>query len=281
MGFFDWLLKKKEPEPAQEPVLRKPAKRNLPHRDAGVTAKIFAAGLNDIPRQKIDVAASGKRHNKAEAMPAINLSYISRRSSLKTLFPLVVVDVETTGLSPTGHEIIEVSAIKYTEPFRPDSCFTSLTRPSRAISAQITDLTGISNDLVKGCPKFSQIAESFSDFIAGCNVVGHNLRFDLEFLHVGGVRLPDGVRYFDTLALAKKVLLAERSRVWDSDVGHSVQCLEYDVDNYKLGTLCDYYGIQRDVAHRSLADCYATGLLFEALFYEKRRLAEEAEASGK
>ena len=123
--------------------------------------------------------------------------------------------------------------------------------------------------MIKDKPFFSEIAASFSDYISGCNVVGHNLPFDLKFLFVCGATLPDNVKYYDTYDLAKRTLVSSSSKKWDNEIGASVPVDDYDVEDYKLETLCDYYGIYRTDAHRSLSDCFATVKVFERIIDDK------------
>ena len=68
----------------------------------------------------------------------------------------VVIDLETTGLSPEFDEIIEISAIRFTNDNRTDS-FSSLVKPNHKIPEFITELTGITNDMVAQAPSLSLI----------------------------------------------------------------------------------------------------------------------------
>ena len=63
----------------------------------------------------------------------------------------VAVDVETTGLSPILNELIEISAIKYNKTNKID-VFTTLIKPKNEIPNKITQITGISNEMVKNAP---------------------------------------------------------------------------------------------------------------------------------
>jgi DNA polymerase III epsilon subunit-like protein len=125
--------------------------------------------------------------------------------------------------------------------------------------------------MVVDCPMFSQIAQAFECYISGCNVVGHNLPFDLRFIYVCGCELSDKVRYYDTLKLAKLILKKSGSQQYDYHTGEYYRLDENDsnVEDYKLDTLCDYYSIRRSCSHRSLSDCLATVKLFENLIDDK------------
>ena len=230
----------------------------------------FAAAISAIPRSEIVLSDAPAVRVSLENMPDFKSRNITRATRLETLFPLVVLDVETTGIKLRGSEIIEVSAIKYEDGFHPVSCFTTLTKPKKPIPPEASAINNITDDMVANCPPFSAVADSFSAFIEGCNIAGHNLiDFDLRFLFVQGVRLSEKVKYFDTLDLAKLTLTAEGKKKFDHHSGEYVEADEWDVEDYKLETLCDYYGIFRDDAHRSLSDCYATGLVFQRLIEDK------------
>lgn len=213
----------------------------------------FAEDMNMLNEICVQVSVSDQpaaRHLVSE-MPPFHFTNITRATNFQKIFPIVVLDVETTGLKVRGDSIIEVSAIKYEEKFTtPTSCFTSLVKPKKPIPASAAAINGITDEMVSNAPYFEQIADSFSKYIEGCNILGHNLPFDLKFLFCGGVQFSEKVRYYDTLDLVKRTL----------DRGT-------DVYDYKLDTLAEHFGIYRDIAHRSLSDCLATSFVFRGLIY--------------
>ena len=229
----------------------------------------FNLELSQIPR--VPVIQSLERTKRANmiSMPEIKYSNITRSTNLAKLFPLVVVDTETTGVKPGGNDIIEVSAIKYGPDFAPISCFTSLCKPRKPIPADATEVNNITDEMVATAPPFALIAPAFSEYIAGCNVVGHNLPFDLRFLYISGVELPPKAKYYDTLDLVKKVLTKYGGKKYNHKSGEYEEVEDWDVYDYKLDTLCEYYDVYRNDAHRSLSDAYATGLLFKNLIDDK------------
>lgn len=230
----------------------------------------FDSRVNAIPRADISLSETPAQKQAFSDMPEIKSRNITRATRLETLFPLVVLDVETTGLNKQRGEIIEVSAIKYSDGFVPVSCFSTLTKPKKPIPPDATAINNITDEMVSNSPAFSSVADSFSEFIRGCNVAGHNLiTFDLPFLFINGVKLSDKVKYFDTLDLAKLTLTAEGKQKYDHRSGEYVDVDDYDVEDYKLETLCEHYYIFRSDAHRSLSDCYATGLVLQNLIEDK------------
>ena len=229
----------------------------------------FSLELSKIPR--VPVVQSSERTKRANMirMPEIKYSNITRSTNMVKLFPLVVVDTETTGVKPGGNDIIEVSAIKYGPDFVPISCFTALCKPRKPIPAEATEVNHITDEMVADAPPFALIASSFSEYIAGCNMVGHNLPFDLRFLYISGVELPPKAKYYDTLDLAKKVLTKYGGKKYNHKTGEYEEVEDWDVYDYKLETLCEYYDVYRSDAHRSLSDSYATALLFKNLIDDK------------
>lgn len=259
--FFVLRDKRRQPDAASRPAAPVQHKRAR-SVDEYLT---FDNDLDQIPRVDFDMLPAPVSSGAVKYIPQVRYSSVSARSVVKNMFPLVVVDTETTGLD--GHsKIVEVSAIKFSEGFVPVSCFTTLINPGCRIPGEAVAVHGITDDMVAGAPRFSQIAGAFSDYIAGHNVLGHNLPFDLKFLVAEGVKLCDNVRYYDSLAIAKNTLVASYYRDWASaDRG---RVAEYDVENMKLETLCEYYGIKRSGAHRSLSDCFATAKVFENLIID-------------
>ena len=220
----------------------------------------FSTELESI--QRVDIEAHPPVSKKyLKDMPEYGFSNITSRTKVENIFPLVIVDVETTGLYPSNSEIIEVSAIKFDVGMIPVSCFTALCKPKKPIPSQATAINNITDDMVKNCPHFSQIAPSLSQFISGCSLSGHNLDFDLRFLYVHGTEIPFERKMYDTLKLAQQTIKK-------SDIG-----------NHKLETLCHWYGIHRPIAHRSLSDCMATAKVFAKLVFDKTSMKLENETS--
>ncbi|NMB36457.1 MAG: 3'-5' exonuclease [Bacteroidales bacterium] len=104
--------------------------------------------------------------------------------------PIIVFDIESTGLSIAEDRIVEISVIKV----HPDGSREHKTRrvnPEIPISEESREIHGISNEDVKDCPTFKQIAKSLAEWMSGCDIAGFNsLKFDIpmlaeEFLRAG------------------------------------------------------------------------------------------------
>ncbi|MGN0667530.1 MAG: exonuclease domain-containing protein [Huintestinicola sp.] len=157
-------------------------------------------------------------------------------------------DLETTGLSPKNDSIIELSAVRFRN-FKPVAAFSTLVNPLVDIPATVARITGIHDDDVCDAPLIHEVMQSFTEFIGKDDMVGHNIRtFDLKFLYKFGFEMDESSRsYYDTLSMARKIIP------------------EGSVENNKLETLLDHFGITRSTAHRGLSDSVAEGILFAVL----------------
>ena len=160
----------------------------------------------------------------------------------------VVVDLETTGGSPTDDAITEIGAVTYRGGERL-STFQSLVDPRQPIPPYVAQLTGIDDLLVTGAPEIQQVLPSFLEFARGAIFVGHNASFDFGFLNANLLRLD-----YDPLE-GPPVCTARLARrvVWP------------DVPNVRLATLARYFRTRSIPVHRALADAEATAEVLNGL----------------
>lgn len=161
---------------------------------------------------------------------------------------LVVLDFETTGLSPDhGDRAIEIGAIKIVDGEVTDR-FQELMNPGKLISPFIEDYTGITNKMLDHAAPCDEVMKRFSDFIRGQNLVAHNASFDKRFLESELTRASLG--YDGTFACS--LLIARR--------------LYQGAPNHKLATLIRYKGIaSKGHFHRALYDSEMTTKLWLAM----------------
>lgn len=180
--------------------------------------------------------------------PPINVykdAYTSRKSKL---YPsnYVVFDTETTGLEFRIQRIIEIGAIKYID-HEPVDKFQILIDPEIELDDFITDLTGITNDDLRGKPTIDMVLPYFFDFIGDFTLVAHNAPFDIKMLaceaYRCGIKLVDN-KIIDTVTLAKRCIPKTK------------------VENYKLSTLKDYFGLAYG-SHRALEDCEVCSAIYQ------------------
>ena len=95
----------------------------------------------------------------------------------------VVLDLETTGLSPSKDKIIQIAILKIYADGKPSEMKKRYVNPGRAIPEKITDITGITNEMVKNEPTFDKIAKGLVSFIGNADFITFNgNRFDIPFL---------------------------------------------------------------------------------------------------
>ena len=167
--------------------------------------------------------------------------------------PVIVLDFETTGLSPQyGDRAIEIGAVRIENNIVTDR-FQSLMNPGVRISSFIESYTGISNNMVAAAPPCAEVMAQFAQFIGDHPLVAHNASFDRIFLasELGFI----GKSIQNTMACS--MLTARR--------------LYPHAPNHQLGTLVRYCNITTDgTFHRALADAEMTGQLWISMSDEIR-----------
>lgn len=218
--------------------------------------------LNNLTKIEVKIAETPVKPLEPDEMPDVSIVNAKLRLAMDNYCDFVVVDVETTGLSPKANKIIEISAVRFVN-FEPIEYFSSLINPGIQIPKKSIEIHSIDNEMVKDSPKIEFVAQSFMDFIGKEKfIAGHNILFDLKFLYANGMNLlASKHKFVDTLAIAQQCLrkIRKESDVWLDD---------YDVTNYKLDTLLKYYNIPHEQAHRSLDDALGTGFLLQKLLIE-------------
>lgn len=160
--------------------------------------------------------------------------------------PIVMLDFETTGLSPVaGDRITEVAALRIVDGVVVER-FVTLINCGVRLPPFVMALTGISQRMVDGAPLVSQVLPQLLDFIGDDALAAHNAGFDLRFLLAESQRLGLSPRHgalICSLKLARRMLPGHRS--------------------YKLGGLAHALNLTyRGAAHRAEADAeVSTGLL--------------------
>lgn len=122
----------------------------------------------------------------------------------------VVFDVETTGLSPQGGDrIVEIAAVRVRNLEVVD-VFESLVNPQRELPADAQRIHGITREMIAGAPAADEVLPRMIDFTGGACLVGHNIKFDLNFLcfqlSLIGRKLREETPAVDTLKMAKELL---------------------------------------------------------------------------
>ena len=152
----------------------------------------------------------------------------------------VVFDIETTGLDPEFDEIIEIGAVKIKDGIKIDT-FNSLIKPEYEIDEFITELTGITNEMVENAPSIDEVLPKFMDFIRDYIIIGHNVNFDINFIYdnLEELNIPPITNDFvDTLRISRRLIP--------------------ELKHHKLSDLANYFNIDTNGSHRSLKDVEIT-----------------------
>lgn len=150
----------------------------------------------------------------------------------------IALDIETTGFMPNRDHIIEIAAIKYKNGIESEK-FITLIKPPIKISAKITSINNITNEMVANSPSIEEIIPKFCNFVKDSIIVAHNASFDVNFIEYvankNNLDIDNAV--VDTLQICRK--------------------LYPNFENHKLGTICSKLGIELIDAHRAKSDARA------------------------
>lgn len=168
----------------------------------------------------------------------------------------VVVDVETTGLSPDKNQVIEIGAARIRNG-EVVATYQQLLSPMQALPPMIVGLTGITDDMLQGQPSFRDIAEELLAFLGEDPLLGHNVEFDYRFLRTEFSRIGKvyEAKVIDSLIIARTLLPHLESR--------------------SLENLCRYYDIKNERAHRALCDAVVTFKIYQRMGLELGKGREE------
>lgn len=203
---------------------------------AVIVAIVWALPVSKLPKQAL---AEARGRSKQIGLAPINLSMLPAH--------FVVFDVETTGLSPERHEIIEFAAIKVHRDSDRHDTFSSLVYPRLRISSKITRLTGLDRKTLKaeGLP-IDEVLNEFRKFIGDLPLVAFNASFDMAFLQSECRRA--GLRQVPN----------------EFDCALKVARKAWQLPSYKLSSICMAAGMTITSEHRALPDCRRAMLVYTA-----------------
>lgn len=156
----------------------------------------------------------------------------------------IAFDLETTGTVAGVDRIVELGAVRFRNGVA-EAAFATMVDPQMPIPVEATRVHKITDDMVIGKPKISELLDSLSEFCQDLPLVAHNAPFDSAFLlsdyRINQVPAPRGL-ILDTLPLARKVVPG--------------------LPNYRLGTLVTHFNIANSDFHRAQEDATYCGELF-------------------
>ncbi|MCG1036175.1 exonuclease domain-containing protein [Polaribacter sargassicola] len=157
-----------------------------------------------------------------------------------------IIDIETTGNGYKGSKITEISIFIFDGKNIVNE-FTSLVNPEQNIPVFITNLTGITNAMVRNAPKFYEIAKKVAEITEDTIFVAHNVNFDYNIIHEEFKNLGFNFKRkkLCTVRLSRKIMPG--------------------LNSYSLGNICSYENIPINGRHRAKGDAEATTELFKRL----------------
>ncbi len=168
--------------------------------------------------------------------------------------PIVVLDFETTGLNTQKDRMIEIGAVKLAHGQVVDS-FGMFVNPGRPLPAKITEITHITDQMLRDAPSAAEALPPLMEFIGDCTIAAHNARFDCSILRNELARVGKTYRCprLDTLTFARK--------------------LYPELKSHRLGAVCKRLSVSLKDAHRAVNDAAATAQCLS-------RMLEEAQKRG-
>jgi DNA polymerase III epsilon subunit family exonuclease len=160
--------------------------------------------------------------------------------------PLVFFDVETTGLSSRRDRVCEIAIVRR-EPDGTESLYEALIDPQRPISRGAFEVNRITPEMLRGAPRFAQIAAQIAPLFENALGIAHNAKFDLGFLRQEFLLLGKcfpAPKCLDTLLLARGF---------------------YQFPKNSLGEVARNLGVSVSVAHRARADVDTTRAVFDIM----------------
>lgn len=172
----------------------------------------------------------------------VNHSY--KKKIMKNRYKeFVSLDLETTGFNPKYAKIIEIGAIRFVDEIAVET-FHTLVNPRIPIPRKITDITGITDDMVFNAPSIEIVFPQFISFLKDSAIVAHNSSFDMGFIRHTAERFAVKIcnPIIDTLQISRMMFP--------------------DLDNHKLNTVAEHLQIKLEKHHRSMSDSAAAAEIY-------------------
>lgn len=162
------------------------------------------------------------------------------KNLIKLPLDFVILDLETTGLDPQLDNIIEFAAIRVRNGAIADS-YSSLIHIDGELDEFITELTGITNDMLENAPTLNNVLTQARSFIGDDIVIGYNVNFDVNFLYeayeaIGDIHFNNN--FIDVLRFSRRLFP--------------------EMKHHRLKDMIEVLNISCTDSHRAMADCYTT-----------------------
>ncbi len=230
-----------------EDALAKPG--NLIARAAAWGHKAVAITDHGVVQAYPEAYDAGQKHGikviyGMEAyLEADKTLYVYNEKPMPLSGDFVVFDIETTSLAARYGEIIEIAGVKVSNG-RVTEEFSKFVKPTVPIPYHITELTNISNDMVRDAEPIEEVLPAFLSFCSGCVLVAHNAGFDVGYIKkkAEDLGLTFDFCYMDTLMLSRRLLTALKT--------------------HKLNRVAKHLGFAFEGHHRAINDAEVTARIF-------------------
>jgi len=216
------------------------------------------AGINGKSENDSQVESSTTLRQPSRGLKPVNIVKSSeliepgkiatkKQRELEDLLPnqFVVVDLETTGLSPANCEIIEIGAVKVTLGEKNHATFQTFVKPSKPIPKKIIGITGITEEMIEADSlELHDALTEFKEFIGALPLVAYNAPFDMGFLWTAATNCNMTLTNRYTCALKRA------RRAWP------------ELPSHKLSKIAEILDLPDNDQHRAIGDCIRTVHVF-------------------
>ena len=173
-----------------------------------------------------------------------------------------IFDIETTGLSAVSEKITEIGAIKMKNGEIIDE-FECFVNPGKPIPFNITQITGITDEMVANAETIVEVLPKLIEFIGDATIVAHNAEFDMGFIKYNAkcLNLKIENKYIDTLAMSRQLFP--------------------EFKKHKLGIIAENLGIEVTNAHRALDDVKTLVQIFKIMLKKMKEKSDNSKVNVK
>ena len=194
--------------------------------------------------QAFPEAAKAAKKNGVKAIYGVEGYLLPDTVSVPAAGEFVAFDIETTGLKAEQCDILEIGAVRLVDG-QVTERFQTFINDGVVVPKKITELTGITGDMLIGAPSCREALGAFKKFCGNACLIAHNAKFDTGFITHHGERfnIEFDNPFADTLMLSRYLLRDE-------------------LPNHKLDTICEYFHVDMGSHHRADDDANSCAMIF-------------------
>ncbi len=209
---------------------------------------LYLNSFNDLPKYDMNKELDDTFLKKIKRIKEVEYEkFVKPSGTTNRPMNFVVFDLETTGLNPLTNEIIEIGAVRFNTN-EPVEVFHTFIKPKKKISAKITSINGITNEMVEDCPTIEEVLPKFIDFIGDDVLVAHNSDFDMGFIL--NQLYSQGYKKIKNKAIDTLKLSRQKVRKYDILTDRNKK-----LDSYKLESLKYAFNLWDVDSHNAIDDC--------------------------